>query len=128
METGSDIIAGMALPFSKRTTTAVTVFACLQISKQAQPLTTVVSQVSALQLEMAALFHIYRRVLHQDVANQAAVLAEIISLAAASIQNLSTILNAITPPSNPDQAIVLADYQLILKNAVVVMASVQAAE
>lgn len=116
------------LPFSKRTTTAVTVFACLQISKQAQPLTTNVAQIGVLQLEMATLFHIYRRIIHQDVANQAAVLDTIIALAADSIQSLSTTVNAITPPSNPDQVIVLQDYQLILENAVVVMASVQAAE
>lgn len=116
------------LPFTKRTTTAVTVFACLQIAKQAQQLTNSGAQITALQLEHAALFHTYRRLLHQDIANQHAVLDAIITMAATSITALSVALQNVTTPTNADQVIVLADYQLVVENAMIVMLMVQAAE
>lgn len=117
------------LSFSKRTTCAVTVFACLQACKQAKLLTTIVSILNALQLEQAALFHVYRRVLHQDVANQAVVLAQIIALASTAIGNLNTTVQAMPPPiNNPDGAIQLTDLQALTQNAVIVMLNVTAAE
>jgi hypothetical protein len=115
-----------SIPFSKRTTCAVTVFACLQASKQAQKLTSVVAQLNALQLEQAALFHVYRKVLHQDIANQEAVLDGIIAQAATAIGNLNTTVQGMTPPfNNPDGQIQLVDLQTLLTNAVVMMTVLQ---
>ena len=120
----------VALPFSKRTTTAVTVFACLQASKDAQKINTVtVPQISALQLEMATLFSVYRQVLHQDVANQASVLDGVIEQAATVIGQLITTLQGLTQPNPPEEnAFALTDLQVLVANAVVVMANVQSAE
>jgi hypothetical protein len=117
------------LSFSKRTTTAVTVFACLQASKQAATLTTIVATLNALQLEQAALFHIYRQVLHQDVANQAEVLDSIIALASTAIGNLNATIQAQMPPfNNPDGQFQLKELQALTANAVIVMLNVTAAE
>jgi hypothetical protein len=116
------------LPFSKRTTTAVTVFACLQASKAARLLTAAPTTLGSLSLEQAALFHVYRKVLHQDVANQATVLDGIIAQAATAIGNLNTTVRTISVPQNQDQAIQLADLQLLTSNAVQVMMNVVNAE
>jgi hypothetical protein len=115
------------LPFSKRTTTAVTVFACLQVAKTTQTFSTLtVPQINALQLEAATLFSVYRQIIHQDTANQAAVLADVIGQAATVIEQLNATMQSITPlPVNPDQ---LIDLQLVAMNAVQVMQNVQAVE
>lgn len=135
------------LLFSKRATTAVTVFACLGAAKAAWHLPgATVAQVSALHLEHAALFHVYRRVIHQDVANQAIVLDDIIALAVTAIDNLNATMQSIvavdsnpatpvyTPSSrgnrnvNPNATEILAGLQVVTANATYVMLNVVNAE
>ena len=113
------------LPFSERTTAAVTVFACLFAASNALLLTTNGVQKGALSLEHAQLFSIYRQLIHQDVANQHAVLEDIITNAATIIGNLNTTVQAITP--TPQNQIALADLKILVANAVQVMVNIEAA-
>lgn len=112
------------LPFSKRTTTAVTVFACIFVAQNAQTFTSVVSQVSALQLEYSTLLSLYRQIIHQDVANQHSVLDTLISQAVTAIGQLNAAVQAIG--ATRQNAIDLADAQIFTANAVQVMVNVQA--
>lgn len=117
------------LLFSKRTTTAVTVFACLFAAQNAQSLTSTPATIAALQLEYATLNRIYRLVIHQDVANQHSVLDDIIDQAATTIGQLNATVQAMPQPNPPPEDIfALSDIQTVLVNAVRVMIDVQAAE
>lgn len=114
------------LPFTKRTTTSVNVFACLFIAKNALKLSGVTaSQISELHVNHAALFSIYRQVIHQDIANQAIVLAGITMKAQTAIESLATILTSISTAPG-DSAIVLAEFETIVGNAVTTMKAVNA--
>lgn len=113
------------IPFSKRTTTAVTVFACLFAAQNAQQLTTVPSQVGALHQSHATLFHLYRQLRHQDIANQAAVLASLITQAQTAIENLNTLVQAIAPTTQNQTNEALPDVQSVVANAVYQMVLVQ---
>lgn len=119
------------LPFSKRTTTAVTLFKCLFVASPqgAQAVDTVtVAQIAALQLEYATLFSTYRKVQHQDVANQAAVLDTYIMQAQTVILQLQSTLNGMTQPNPPEyDALLLTIMRQIVNAAVVTMANVVAA-
>jgi hypothetical protein len=116
------------LPFSRRTTTAVTVFACLFAARDAWHLTTVASQIGALHQSHATLFHLYRQIRHQDVANQAAVLASLIAQAQTAINNLNTIVQAIEPTVQNQTNQALPDLQAVVLNAVYVMTLVEGTE
>jgi hypothetical protein len=91
------------LPFSKRTTTAVTIFAAMQAAKQAYSTLGVAqgeittAQAIALRLQNAQLFVLYRKVIHQDVPNQAEVLAGIITSAVTTITALNETMQSIEP-------------------------------
>ena len=113
------------LSFSRRTTTAVTVFACLFAAQNAQQLTLVPEQVGALHLVHAQLFQIYRQRRHQDVANQAAKLAALIDRAQTAIGTLNDIVQSIdlTVQNQTNEA--LPDVQDVVKNAVYQMVLVQ---
>ena len=119
------------LPFSKRTTTAITLFTCLFIASPqgAQAVDTVtVAQIAALQLEYATIFSTYRKVQHQDQANQAAVLDANILSAQTVILQLQATLNGMAQPNPPEyDALLLTHMQLIVNAAVVTMANVVAA-
>lgn len=114
------------LPFSRRTTTAVTVFACLFAARDAWHLTTVPSQIGALHQSHATLFHLYRQIRHQDVANQAAKLASLITQAQAAIVNLNNIVQTIEPTIQNQTNQALPDLQSVVSNAVEVMVLVEA--
>lgn len=117
------------LSFSKRTTTAVTVFACLFAAKNAQSLTSTPSTIAALQLEFSQLLHIYRRVRHQDIANQAVVLDAIIADAVITINSLNATVQAMPQPNPaPEDIFALSDIQIVVANAARVMVNVVAAE
>ena len=111
--------------FSRRTTTAVTVFACLFAAQNAQSLTTVPAQIGALYQSHAVLFDLYRKIRHQDVTNQAAVLASLIAQAQAAISNLNTIVQAIEPTAQNQTNQALPDVQDVVANATAVMVLVQ---
>jgi hypothetical protein len=115
------------LPFTRRTTTAVTIFACMTVAYSAWSLPGLtVPQVTALHLDHAELFSIYKQVIHQDVANQESVLDGLISQAATAIIALNITMQGIG--STPTSAFDLADMHLVTANAVYVMINVQAAE
>ena len=114
------------LPFTKRTTTAITVFACMTVAKTAWALPTLtVPQLTALHLEHADLFSIYKQVIYQDVANQATVLDGLITQAVAAIVALDTTMQAIS--SSPAIAFDLDELQQVTANAVGAMLAVEAA-
>lgn len=117
------------LLFSKRTTTAVTVFACLFAAQNAQSLTSTPATIAALQNSYETLFAIYRQILHQDVANQAAVLDAIIAAASDAIGTLNSTVQAMPQPNPaPENQFALPEIQISVANAVRVMINVTAAE
>jgi hypothetical protein len=111
------------ISFSKRTTAAVTVFACIFANRDALSLTTDVSQVSALSLNYARLNCVYRQLIHQDIEHQAIVLAHIIASARHAICKLNQTVLAITP--TPQTAVALALVQSKVGDALYVMASAE---
>jgi hypothetical protein len=119
------------LPFSKRTTTSVTLSTCLFIASHqgAQRINTVTPlQKGALQLQYSTIFRTLRQVRHQDVANQAAKLDVFILEAQTVIEQLQATLNSITQPNPPEfDQFLLTNMQLIVDAAVVTMANVVAA-
>jgi len=142
-----------SLLFSKRTTVAVTIFACLFAAQNAQLLTTNAAQINALYHEYATLFSLYRRVIHQDVPNQERVLDRIVAAARKAICQLNSTVQSITLAeaqaaaiaravrnSYPgavnqntgfqyaDAAVALNNAQQFMKNALAVMANVELGE
>ena len=143
----------LPLLFSKRTTVAVTIFACLFAAQNAQLLTTNAAQINALYHEYATLFSLYRRVIHQDVPNQERVLDRIVAAARKAICQLNSTVQSITLAeaqaaaiaravrnSYPgavnqntgfqyaDAAVALNNAQQFMKNALAVMANVELGE
>lgn len=114
------------LPFSKRTSASVVVFASLQASKAALKLTCTAATKSALNLEKAQLFKLYRQIIHQDVANQAALLATYVDQAVTTISSLLTTVGGIA--SNFRNQFILADLQLLVLNAYHTILAAQAIE
>ena len=113
------------IPFSQRTTSAVDVFVCIFAAHDAMALTAIPSQIGALQVEYAALLSLYRQICHQDVANEAAVLAGVIAQIATALGNLNATVQAITPTAQ--NGVALAKVQTVVANAVASVAKVQAA-
>ncbi len=108
----------IVLPFSQRTTTAVAVFACIQIASPegvARTLTSDASVIAALQLVYAQLNHVYRILIHQDIVNQRVVLIAAVALAATIVSSLKSTLDAIT--ASGDARIVLTGIQSIVAGA-----------
>ena len=121
--------SGIKLPFSKRTTIAVTIFACLFAARRAQFLTKDAITKSTLGLQHAELFRLYHKVRHQDVANQALVLADIIEDAATTISALNATVQAMPEPQPPtENFFALTDIQSTTQHAVQMMAFVALAE
>lgn len=105
------------LPFTPRTVAAIAVFNCHSIAAPAgaQMLTMIPATIGALQLDYAQLFHIYRRLIHQDVANQKALLVTAVNDAVTAIAALNGTLQGMT--ATGDQAFVLAHFQIVVANA-----------
>lgn len=118
-------MATTTIPFSHRTTTAVDVFVCIFAAKNAQTLTAVPTQISALENERDQLLALYRQLLRQDVANQAVVRTSIIAQVATVLGNLNATVQAIT--STPQNSYALNGIQTVVANAVASVAKVQAA-
>jgi len=134
------------LPFSKRTCASVTTFACMFACRNAQHLTKVPTTLAALNIEHAQLFHAYRKLLHQDTANQAVTLDAAILLAAAAINALHATVMAMTQPMVPfvpvhpwdtargkipppsENVLAIESIQIIVSNAVAMMTAVIKAE
>jgi hypothetical protein len=117
-------------------------FAC----RNAQHLTKVPTTLAALNLEHAQLFHAYRKLIHQDTANQAVTLDAAILLAATAINALNATVQAMPqpmvpfPPAHPwdtaagrilpptENVLALESVQIIVRNAVAMMTAVIKAE
>lgn len=110
------------IPFTRRMTTAVTVFACLSAARTAWKLTTNGVWVSAVQAEHRKLFSIYRQLIHQDVANQELVLNRLICAAYRAIRRLNATVQEI--PLTKHNELALSNVQLVVANAVQVMVNV----
>lgn len=107
------------LPFSLRTTAAVTVFSCLQQCKLALTITTDALTISALQLLQHQLFVTYRILQHQDVANQKEKLDAAIADAEMEIDSLYAVVLAMPAPIPPtDDANVLPRIVAVVANGV----------
>ena len=119
----------ITLPFSKRTTTAVTVFNCFGIAKAAQAVTGATNvQITNLQTQYANLTNLYMQLKQQDIPKQATTLDSQILLAQTYIGALGVILNGMTQPIPPEyDAFLLTDMRLIVANAVTTMNNVVAA-
>ena len=118
----------LPLPFSKRTTSTVSVFACLFVASPAgaPTLTTSVSTKIALQLSYSQLVNIYPVLIHQDTANNRADLYAAINKAAGIVDNLHTTVQAMT--ATGDNAFLLSEMQIVVANALVALQSVQSDE
>jgi hypothetical protein len=81
--------------------------------------------LSSLHSEHATLFRVYIKLRHQDVANQAAVLAAVIAQAITAVSALNVTVQAIPQPSPlPENILTLPDIQAVVEHA---LASVTAA-
>ena len=91
----------VVLPFTKRTTAAVTVFTCIFAAQKAQALTSNPTLLGALNTEYVQLFDVYKWLCHQDVPNQAARLDRAIARASVLINELyATVLEIVSTKQN----------------------------
>lgn len=117
------------IPFSKRTTVAVAVFACIGIASPQGPIQKIASDelnvpiLTALQLEYAQLINIYPLLIHQDTANNQADLYSAIDKAAVTVANLNATIDSMMASS--DAGVVLADNQIVVANALTAIRKVQ---
>ena len=102
------------LPFSKRTTASVAVFACLFIASPqgAQMLSETVNTKVSLQLSYSQLINVYPQLIHQDTANNAADLQAAINTSVTILTNLKATLDAMMETG--DQSFVLAHMQQVV--------------
>lgn len=117
------------LPFSRRTTTSVAVFSCIFVASPmqgARQFTTDVPSITALQLDYAQLINLYPQLLHQDVANQAAVLDILIAEAITIIGQLNTAVDAVTALVTDPNRAQLVVMQTIVASALASLKAVQA--
>lgn len=91
----------IAIPFSIRETTAVTVFASLTIANdllkmgKIYPITLLSATIGQIALVRAQLFSTYRQLIHQDVPNQHEVLETLCIAAQTEIETLTAIVAGI---------------------------------
>ncbi len=123
------------LPFSKRATSAVAVFACIGIASpqgaaaltnQNGSLVATPTQLGAIWLVYAQLVGIYQQLLHQDVANQKSVLNAIVAQAVTVVGTLNTTLDAMT--ATGDAKFLLVGMQEVTANALAALDNVTRAE
>lgn len=107
------------LPFSKRETAAVAIFASIGAADSARDLTIVVDQIRDLRFERAELFGFYRDVIHQDVPDQSEILGCIIAQAGTTICHLNATVQAIEP--TPSTATNLVKIQGVVRHALGLM-------
>ena len=112
------------LPFSKRETSAVSVFACIFIASPHGA--SAASILGALSSEYAQLLQVYALLIRQDTANNAADLDAAIAMATTVVGNLSATLN--TMLASGDAGIKLAGMQIVAANALAALQKVQVAQ
>lgn len=113
------------LPFSKRTTASVSVFACLTAATSARKLTTDPATLAALRTEHAQLFQAYRLLRHQDTPQQAQTLNEAIANAQTAINALGQTVQGMPQPSpESEDKFALSLVQSVVAGAVQQIANV----
>ena len=119
------------LPFTKRTTTAAIVFACIGADRDAAQLIagnqSQLSQLIGLQTAYASLLCLYKRLIRQDVPCQAAIVDYLVAQASVAIYHLNETVQAITLPSGTSESLAekeLANLQSVISNAVVLIGNV----
>ena len=114
------------LPFSKRTTASVAVFACLFIASPqgAQMLSETVNTKVSLQLSYSQLINVYQ-LIHQDTANNAADLQAAINTSVTILTNLKATLDAMMETG--DQSFVLAHMQQVVTGGLAQVKEAQSA-
>lgn len=108
----------ISLPFTQRTTTAVAVFAAIQIAAPAGAQQFVVGNAvptAALQLEYSQLLVNYKILREQDIVNQRAVLVAAVADAVIIVGNLNTTLAGMT--ASGDDGVLLAHMQTVVRGA-----------
>jgi hypothetical protein len=108
----------ITLPFAKRTTVIVAVFACLGVAAPETILRTLTMDVgttNALDLEYVQLLQIYTVLRRQDIMNQRAVLVAAVVDALTLVGNLNTTISMMT--ASGDNGLVLARLQTVTRNA-----------
>jgi len=119
----------MTLPFSKRTTAATTVFACISATTQAHFLTHDQSLLAALGNEYYQLQRAYRMLLHQDTFNQLEQRDYGIAAAQTAISELNATVMAIAPfVVGSYEAGALSRLQILVANALASINNVVSAE
>ena len=116
----------LPLPFSKRTTAAAAVFACLSIASPMQGAPTLTSNVAiltALQLEYAQLVNLYPVLIHQDTANNQADLYAAIATAIIVVGQLNSTIDMLM--ASGDQGFVLSRMQSIVASALINLKAAQ---
>ena len=116
------------LPFSRRTTAAVSVFACIFVASPtgAQTLTSNVSTITALQLEYSQLINVYPLLIHQDTANNAADLDAAIAQAETVVASLHATIDGMM--ASGDAFYVLQGMQEVVAHALASLQAVQSDE
>ena len=112
------------LPFSKRTTAAVSLFPTIFIASPqgAQRLAGDAATVAALALAYAQLTAVYPILIHQDTANNRADLYAAIKTAISTLCALNSTLQGMT--ASGDAAFVLADWQIVVANALAALQTI----
>jgi hypothetical protein len=124
ISTDSSSGSHISLPFTLRTTAAVTLFACLQAAISAQTLTTDVATISALQLLRHQMFTTYKILRRQDVANQKEKLDAAVADAQTEIDSLYAIVSAMPAPIPPtDDVRTLPNIVAVVANGVQTIAN-----
>jgi hypothetical protein len=118
------------LPFSKRTSASVAVFACIGVAAPAPvgaaQFTTNAATIAALQLSYAQLVVEYQILRHQDTANNRADLYAAINNAVTTVSTLNTTLSTLS--ATGDAGVVLQQMQIVVANALVALKLVQEGE
>jgi hypothetical protein len=119
----------LPLPFSKRMTSAACVFTCIFIASPQGAQTFAFGNgtiIGALQLEYSQLLHEYRRLRHQDVANQAIMLADVINDAVATVESLQATVDSI--PATFQNEFMLQGMQIVVANCLINLKAAQVDE
>jgi hypothetical protein len=117
------------LPFSKRTTASVSIFACFTAATNARKLTTDPATLAALRLEHANLFQSYRLLRFQNTPFREQVLDAAITKAQTAVSALNATVSGMPQPSpESEDKFALSLVQSVVAGAMQSMASIVANE
>lgn len=119
----------IAIPFSKRLTASVAVFACLFIASPQGAQTFAFGNgviIGALQLDYAQLHKVYHILRHQDVSEQQTVLYAAIAEAETTVASLNATIDSLMETG--DAGFVLRGMQIVTANALASLKAVQSDE